>query len=405
MTLGERIRTLRKARKMTLQQLAGDAITKGMLSLIENNKAKPSMESLQHIASMLGVTVSDLLEESSQEKKELVKTVEDLFLPLDFPNVPVLQQILTLITPYLSSLSRGYIDGRLLDLYSRTAYELGQSDWEQYSEKAIHIYEENQIIRRLISLKLFRILTKFRERDYELALELLLKERQQLEESNAWSDPLTRLDLDYTEAIFYYAVGQEEKALETMHAAIEFSKSQKILYRLDHLYRLAAVHAVMATDKKQVEQYVKRLKAYADFTDDTETHGFIAFLWIHYYTTFERNIPKAEQLLEEMMNTIEEDKDSNSEKVEIAKIAYYKGEVDRALELLLENETPSYISHPIDLSIYSEREYYLAKIYADRGEIQKALAIVEESWKTLQTFFETPYQMQMKQLRDELLAK
>ena len=37
--LGERIRTLRKQRKMTLEALAGERLTKGMLSQIENNKA------------------------------------------------------------------------------------------------------------------------------------------------------------------------------------------------------------------------------------------------------------------------------------------------------------------------------------------------------------------------------
>ena len=49
-TLGERIRTLRKQQKMTLEALAGTELTKGMLSLIENNKANPSMESLNYIA-------------------------------------------------------------------------------------------------------------------------------------------------------------------------------------------------------------------------------------------------------------------------------------------------------------------------------------------------------------------
>ena len=405
MTLGERIRTLRKERKMTLQQLAGDAITKGMLSLIENNKAKPSMESLQHIATMLEVPISDLLEESSEDKKDLVKEVEELYSPLDFPDQETLEKIHKLITPHLSSLSKGYLDARLLDLYSRVSYELQHADWKVYSDKAIRIYEENQITRRMISLKLFGILTFFRERNYQLALDLFLEERKKLDESTAWSDPFTRLDLEYTEAIFYYAVGLEEEALETMHAAIEFSKSQKIFYRLDHLYRLAAVRAVMTKDKESMEHYVKRLEAYADFTDDQETQQFIAFLWVHHYTTFEPDFEKAEQLLQNLMESMGEKKDFQYENVELAKIAYHKGNIEQALTLLEENEIPSYISHPIDISIYSERDYYLAKIYAERGDHAKALALVEDSWRVLETFFETPYQLQMKELRDELLSK
>ena len=60
--LGERIKQIRKERKMTLAQVAGDRLTKGMLSLIENGKAQPSMESLQHIAGQLNVDIADLLQ-------------------------------------------------------------------------------------------------------------------------------------------------------------------------------------------------------------------------------------------------------------------------------------------------------------------------------------------------------
>ena len=68
--LGDRIRKLRKQKKLTLEALAGEGLTKGMLSLIENNKAKPSMESLAYVAERLGVEVTDLLEEiSTQEVK------------------------------------------------------------------------------------------------------------------------------------------------------------------------------------------------------------------------------------------------------------------------------------------------------------------------------------------------
>jgi len=66
--LGDRIRKIRKQKKLTLEALAGTELTKGMLSLIENNKAKPSMESLVYIAERLGVEVTDLLEEVSTQE-------------------------------------------------------------------------------------------------------------------------------------------------------------------------------------------------------------------------------------------------------------------------------------------------------------------------------------------------
>src|SRR5690606_9767349 len=79
-SLGERIRKLRKEKGLTLQALAGAELSKGMLSLIENNKANPSMESLAYIAERLGVDRNELLEEvPTAELRELLEEVEDLY--------------------------------------------------------------------------------------------------------------------------------------------------------------------------------------------------------------------------------------------------------------------------------------------------------------------------------------
>ena len=78
-TLGERIRKIRKQQKLTLEGLAGKGLTKGMLSLIENNKANPSMESLKYISGRLGVEVSELLEEvSTQVLQKILESAEML---------------------------------------------------------------------------------------------------------------------------------------------------------------------------------------------------------------------------------------------------------------------------------------------------------------------------------------
>ncbi|MCT4573638.1 helix-turn-helix domain-containing protein, partial [Bacillus thuringiensis] len=52
-TLGEKIKTLRKEKKLTQTELVGSELTKSMLSQIENGKATPSMKTLQYIAEKL----------------------------------------------------------------------------------------------------------------------------------------------------------------------------------------------------------------------------------------------------------------------------------------------------------------------------------------------------------------
>src|SRR4051794_7464652 len=61
--LGNKIKTLRKALGMTQSELAGNRLTKGMLSQIENSKSTPSMSTLEYLAQQLGCEPSELLNE------------------------------------------------------------------------------------------------------------------------------------------------------------------------------------------------------------------------------------------------------------------------------------------------------------------------------------------------------
>lgn len=59
--LGARIRSLRRAQKLTLRQLAVRAdVTESFLSQVERNVASPSIASVQRIARALGLTIAQL---------------------------------------------------------------------------------------------------------------------------------------------------------------------------------------------------------------------------------------------------------------------------------------------------------------------------------------------------------
>lgn len=73
MLLGEKIKKTRMERGLTQKQLAGDCITRNMLSQIENGQATPSMKTLEHIAATLEVSVSWLLEQKGTSSYTAVK--------------------------------------------------------------------------------------------------------------------------------------------------------------------------------------------------------------------------------------------------------------------------------------------------------------------------------------------
>ena len=81
MELGEKLRQARMEAGLSQRQLCGEEITRNMLSLIENGSAKPSMKTLQYLASRLGQSVSFFLEETAvlSPNQEIMASARQLY--------------------------------------------------------------------------------------------------------------------------------------------------------------------------------------------------------------------------------------------------------------------------------------------------------------------------------------
>ncbi len=66
--IGEKIRRIRRSRNMTQSELAGDQITRNMLSRIENGVALPSLPTVWYLAERLGVPAGFLLAEGDDDR-------------------------------------------------------------------------------------------------------------------------------------------------------------------------------------------------------------------------------------------------------------------------------------------------------------------------------------------------
>lgn len=88
MTLGEKIKERRKALAMTQAALAGDDITRNMLSAIEHDTALPSLSTLKALAQRLNVPVSYLLSDEDDlffyKKNEYLSFLQDLYQKKNF---------------------------------------------------------------------------------------------------------------------------------------------------------------------------------------------------------------------------------------------------------------------------------------------------------------------------------
>ena len=85
MNVGEKVRKLRNAKMMSQSELAGDRMTRNMISCIENGTATPSLSTVFYLAKKLGVSVGYLLAEEGDDrfyrkmaqKENLKKAIRD----------------------------------------------------------------------------------------------------------------------------------------------------------------------------------------------------------------------------------------------------------------------------------------------------------------------------------------
>ncbi|WP_017380741.1 helix-turn-helix domain-containing protein [Paenisporosarcina sp. TG-14] len=376
-TIGLRIRQLRKEQKLTLEALAGNKLTKGMLSLIENGKARPSMESLSYIAQQLGVESSELMEDvNPTEKRTVLEKAEKLF-KVEFSDLTdEHEQIVELIKPIADKLTLSYESARLLDIFSRSTHQLKHKDWEIHYNRAMKMYEQLHLYNQSASLVLFKGMIQFTAHNYEEALAIIMQEHARFDSP---FDAMTTIEYLYCESLLFSAVGNYEQAQIKMTEALNFSKEERIFYRIDDLYRLACFQAMINGNEEDRSYYLMKVRQYGEFAENKFSTAIAEYLEAHFHNSYTNDYLKANIHIERFLelgneftsNTLM--KDNNHYLLEKGKSLYGLGKFKEALPILIKYQVPTYLHHPYDLSTAYEVYSYRALCYSQLGDQEKAL--------------------------------
>ncbi|QKS70497.1 helix-turn-helix transcriptional regulator [Paenalkalicoccus suaedae] len=369
--LGQRIRTLRKQKKLTLEALAGDQLTKGMLSLIENEKSKPSMESLTYLAERLDVTVSELLDTEDKQKLQAVLDEVEGYIPGGrYLHITHPEKIKKAIEEVLPSIGTSYESARLLHLYAFALESVNDQTWQSYIKRAATLYENMNMVHPRVKIALFKSGILFEKQSYRDSLELFLEERRIIEDFFPRIDTLSLIDLHYHEALLYYAVGEYDKAIDITESALHLSQESHIFYRTDDFYRLAATHTLFMKGNTLTNKYIFKLKKYGELTDYKFAVEFYEFLNV-------ASLIKREQF-EEARNFISE-YESNKDPLllpwflkEKGRLYYLNSDFEQASKILSEVNFPEYLTHPMDLALIYEVDVILARCHLHLGNVEKA---------------------------------
>jgi len=402
-SLGARIRKLRKERKLTLEALAGDRLTKGMLSQIENEKAKPSMDSLDYIADRLGVKASELLEEVTPASiRQLLEQVEILFAEVKWGDIVRHQEIVDLIKPSVESLPDSYEAGRLLYIYAVTQYEAGVTSWESTLLQARTVFKEINLLTHWFKTYILQISILAEKRNYDLAYACILQAQEIVEQEDYQLDSREALSMTYYTSIFQLAIGEHEEGKKLINETITNAHKNQLFYQIDDMYRIGSYCAMIDHDFEQAEHMFMKLEQYQAFAERVQVDAFIFILRAHYYNNYKLNYEKALIEIERYYELIHED-------LEILDPNYYYAEKGKSLYLLGRYEEakaafehftkiPTFISHPYDILGLNECFSYKALCYAHFGELTTAYDIAKMAYNDSLDLVDLPYKRKIEEV-------
>lgn len=394
-TLGERIKKLRKQKKLTQSELAADHITKGMLSLIENDKARPSMDSLRFIAQQLNVEVSYLLDDGTlAQLRKLYLEIEDDVERKKIIRDPVESQSLTVnmiekIEPYLAQIQgSNYEQIRLREVYylmNRTINNAKSLDeyWkfiDQY--EAIHAYS------RMLRCYFYLASAAIEQRNYHETLAILKQGEERIMPYELIIDPIVRLDLYYNLTITYSAVDDVEMSNHYLEKALDMAKKKHIFYKMDRFYEILFAQYIANEQYEDSKIYIEKIKLLSLFADDATISVLYLYNYLHYINNvelqYERIAPIIEQAKQQLQSSLFLFK--NPIFIGEQMYAYFQlKNYEKVIEISSNFTIPHYLHFPIDLAKYYRffavralSHYYLQDEVAAKRDIIYAKNGVED---------------------------
>ncbi|MDK7489109.1 helix-turn-helix transcriptional regulator [Bacillus paranthracis] len=378
-TLGEKIKALRKEKKLTQTELAGSELTKSMLSQIENGKATPSMKTLQYIAEKLECEPSFLLEEDEGKIVELIQKMEPLIKANgDEVYKTLLPIVQTDLPPTLNT-------ARLYKQFITGAAIMNDYNIEYYVETAVSIFEKYTLYRESTETKLLFYYMLFKRKKYKECLQLIATIRDEYKAKNLEMDLITHIQLYLKEAIILLAYGNYEKCEKVILDALAFSKKHQVYYKTDEFYRILSYQKIITTDKERYLYYIKKSEQFAIFTEDTLSAANIDILKAYYYNTITNEYTIALEHLEQFREKLKDEpifQDNGLYYLEKGKSLYGLKRYEEALETLKHATIPDYMSHPLDQSWLLTAGSYRALCHI---ELQDKPAALQEAKEAVQT--------------------
>ncbi len=277
-TVGEKIKNLRKELKLTQTDLAGEELTKGMLSQIENNQSNPSLKTLRYLAERLNRPITYFLEEPSENENnimdsdamvnELEKQIKRINEFIEAGHLMEAQkEIKSLLTEKLqNNISKSFAD-IILKLGMALFKDSKLEEAQQYFNHSIQIYIKGIFFMEAAKAYVELAKTYYQKFEYSECLAMWDKVVT-LYNKSFNKDPFFEIELYYNKILVLSALGDLKQTADVIQSALELSEKTAVYYKTDDFYRLNAFFHFLMNNKEEYELNIEKAFQFADLTND-----------------------------------------------------------------------------------------------------------------------------------------
>ncbi|GEL78227.1 helix-turn-helix domain-containing protein [Tenuibacillus multivorans] len=408
--IGEHVRKLRKGKGLTLTQLAGNHLSAAMVSLIENGKTKPTVETLQHIAKKLDVDAAELMGEMNRKNlRDVLYELQELYVYGE----AAFQKVIKRIKQVLPKLSHNYESARIYEWYAKVLffyYEMEPyaekwviyGDWHDPAIKAKEIYELLQMDENAIKIELFLIRVEYSQAHYQKTLELiesLLDKMESYEDSRELIR--NNIHLKSMQSDAESGLGNSKKALQIIDEAIKYSKETLVFDYFYNLHNTAVLLHYNEGRNNEAREHLEQIEKFIELTENNNMYTEKMLIQAHYQEFFENNptlsLETCEQLegqINSQFNLSPELLKGYQEHINDQKARCYTKlkQPNQALPLFHDQLRSMFVKdHPMDRSLRDITYSYRAYCYHQLGDTNKAMTEAEKAVESLKTYPHTQY--------------
>ena len=277
LTLGQIIKNERVKRRLTQEQVAGDFITRNMLSKIENNLANPSIKTIEYLSKKLDISITYLLESFIAVGDSKFRDTNDLELVYEHTSFLIKNKEYNKCIKYIEDLVE-FIDSNKSDAYyGKIKYNLAISymkidkfdESKQLFINAVDILNHNKDFYFLAKTFFNLSYIHFSQIDY-------------LESEKSIRNALNNFQKSFIVDIFleiriYYRLGyilsklnKYDEAINPLEYSLDISKEHDCFYNQGQTHMVLGVVYKNLGNMEKAIYHTKKAKLYFEFADSSE---------------------------------------------------------------------------------------------------------------------------------------